>query len=202
MQDLINKALATSLSYPEYRQLLTDLLATGKTTGENHSPFYLQITDLNQHRMERLDRKPRLAPEMTALLQQLKKPYRLLVLTEGWCGDAAQIVPIFQWMAVANPLLDLRIVLRDEHLELIDLFLTDGGRGIPKLLILDAESNALVGEWGPRPAPAQKMALAYKYHPAPKPNYDEYNKALHTWYARDKTLTTQTELLEVLQPLL
>lgn len=201
MRKLIEEALAVSKSYPEYRQLLRDLLAEGKTTGPNQSATYMDAATINQSRMDRLDRKARFLPELETAISLIARPLILLTITEGWCGDAAQIVPLINHMADASDKLEHRLVLRHEHADLIDLFLTDGGRGIPKILFLDAETHDVLGEYGPRPAPAQEMALDFKHKRGPYTDYDEYNKALHTWYARDKTQTAQRELLTVIHQL-
>jgi hypothetical protein len=195
MKELIQKALADSRPYPEYRQFLTELLATGKTTGPNQSELYLKIADLNQSRMDRLDKKPRFIPETEALLSELKGNYTLLVLTEGWCGDAAQIVPFLNHLDEASDKLDLRLILRDEYTELMDNFLTDGGRSIPKVIVLNPDTNEVLGDWGPRPTAAQKLSMDYKYKPEPKEDYEAHHAEVHTWYARDKTKSTQAELV-------
>ena len=112
--------------------------------------------------MDRLDKKSRFTPATEAGLVRLANHYQLLVLTEAWCGDAAQSIPLHNHMAEATDNLDLRLVLRDEHPELMDHFLTDRGRSIPKVIILDADTQEVLGSWGPRPAPAQEMAMDYK----------------------------------------
>lgn len=201
MQQLIERALAASRSYAGYRAHLTDLLADGKTTGPNQTEAYLAAAAINQSRMDRLDRKARFLPELEAALAELPRPYTLLALTEGWCGDAAQILPLFNHLAEASDRLTLRLALRDEHPELIDRFLTDGGRGIPEILFLDPNTKAVVADYGPRPAPAQEMALKFKYRRGSYTDYDEYNKALHTWYARDKTKTVQKEVVKLINGL-
>ncbi|MEL7159410.1 MAG: thioredoxin family protein [Bacteroidota bacterium] len=199
MQQLIDRALEAAYTYPEYRTHLTALLADGKTTGPNQTETYLSAATINQSRMDRLDRKARFTDGMTATLAGLDRSYLLLALTEGWCGDAAQLLPLVNHMAQASDRLELKLVLRDEHPELMDHFLTDGGRGIPKVLFLDPVSRAVLMDWGPRPAPAQEMAMDYKYQRGAIMDYDTYNKALHTWYARDKTLTAQAELVALLK---
>ena len=201
MKDLIEQGLAVSWDYSAYRQHLTDLLEEGKTTGSNQSEFYLKIARLNQSRMKRLDKRTELREELLAAVRGLKKNYKLLVLTEGWCGDAAQILPMINKMVEASPQLEMRLILRDEHLGLMDLFLTDGGRSIPKILFLDPATNEVITTWGPRPAFAQKMALDYKYKPEPKEDYETHHLELHSWYTKDKTLSTQAELTELLNKL-
>ena len=81
----------------------------------------------------------------------------------------------------------------------MDHFLTDGGRSIPKLILLDANTLQVLGDWGPRPAVAQRLSMDYKYKPTPKEDYETHHQELHTWYARNKTLDTQLELIDFLQ---
>lgn len=197
MQTLIRTALAAALPYPAYRDYLTELLALGKTTGPNQDEFYLKIANLNQRRMDRLDRRTELTDALKAAINNLDKPYTLLVLTEGWCGDAAQILPVLNKAAEASDHLKLLLIFRDQHLELMDRYLTDGGRSIPKILVLDAVTAEVITHWGPRPAPAQQISMDYKYQPEPKPDYEEHHLELHAWYTRDKTATIQAELTEL-----
>lgn len=201
MQDLILQALAKSRTYPDYRTFLANLLQEGKTTGPNQSDFFVQFTQLNQSRMDRLDKRDRFVPEMINALDDLEQNILMLVMTEGWCGDAAQIVPLLHHMAKASSKLDLRLILRDEHPDLMDLFLTDGARSIPKVIFLDPSTHQVLGSWGPRPAVAQKMTMDYKHLPEPKPDYDTYQKEMHLWYAKDKTVSTQLELVKALEEL-
>ena len=200
MQDLIHTSLAAARSYADYRLMLTELLEKeGRTTGPDQSEFYIEIAHLNQARMARLDRKPKLTEETSAFLAGLDRELTLLVLTEGWCGDAAQILPVLNWMADATGNLHLYTLLRDEHPALMDEYLTDGARSIPKVIILDTQTKEVLGSWGPRPAPAQQMVMDYKHAPEDeKPAYPDFQKQLHTWYARDKTRTTQGEVVRVL----
>lgn len=201
MQTTIKNALASSVSYPEYRRLVADLVKESKTTGPNQSEFYLDITRLNQSRMDRLDKKARFTPDTEKALAELSPNYTLLVITEAWCGDAAQTVPFFNHLAAAHPKLNLRLVLRDEHPELMDHFLTNDARSIPKVIFLDPVSNVPKGVWGPRPAPAQKMVMDYKNLQPPRPDYQVFTASLHKWYAQDKTRTLQEEVIVLLRQL-
>ena len=194
----LHTALLSARPYPTYRRFLTDLLTgKGRTTGDNQSELYLKIAHLNQARMDRLDRKDRLTDQFRTVLAGLKKNYTLLVLTEGWCGDAAQIVPVLQWLDQASPRVNLVCALRDQNLALMDQYLTNGGRSIPKVLFIEAGTENVLADWGPRPLVAQTMSMAYQRKPAPKEDYETHHLELHKWYARDKTLSTQHELQEV-----
>ena len=199
MPDPLAAALAAARPYPAYRRHLTALLGEGRTTGPNPSEAYLEFARLNEARMDRLDRRPRLRDDLRALLGDLRRGYRLLALSEGWCGDAAQTLPVWQWVAEASPRVTLAVALRDEHPDLMDGYLTDGGRSIPKVLFLDAATDEVLADWGPRPLVAQAMSRAYRRRPEPKPAYEEHQRELHRWYARDKTASTQAEILALLR---
>ncbi|RPD49369.1 thioredoxin family protein [Hymenobacter sediminis] len=189
--------LAGAYTYAAYRRLIDDLQAEGKTTGPNQSEMLTNYTRLNVQRMERLDKKTELLPEVQAALAGIQQDYVWLVLTEGWCGDAAQIVPVLEKVAQAsNGRLTTRYLLRDENLDLMDQYLTNGGRSIPKLVILHADTLTEASQWGPRPSPAQDLFLEMK---AQGVGFEEFAEKLHGWYAKDKTRSTQLELLPLLQ---
>ena len=200
--DLIRAALADARPYANYREHLTELLAEGRTPGPNQGQVYLDAAHINQSRMDRLDRRPRLTDELAGLLAERCGPQSpellFLVLTEGWCGDAAQTVPVMHWVAGAAPAISMALLLRHRHPDLMAHFLTDGAESIPKLIVVNPATHEVLADWGPRPAPAQEIAMRYKRAPEPKPDYDKYQKELHTWYARDKTRTTQAELRALL----
>jgi len=195
LNQALQHALSSARSYPAYRQFLQELLDKGLTTGPNQGDYYLEIAQLNQKRMDRLDKKNRLVPDFQAFLASVKRQYHLLVLSEGWCGDAAQSLPVINWIADSSSNIDLSVVLRDEHTELMDQYLTNGGRSIPKVLFIDKETNKVIADWGPRPLVAQAISLRYQRSSEPKKPYAEHLIDLHGWYARDKTRSTQAELM-------
>ena len=147
--------------------------------------------------MHRLDKTVRVLPELAEAVQHLPQPYLWLIITEGWCGDAAQLVPVFEAVAQASQgQLTTRYLLRDDNPDLIDQYLTGGGRAIPKLLVLHPDTLEEATHWGPRPAPAQELFLRLR---AEGMSHEEFAVQLHTWYAHDKTLTTQQELLALVR---
>ncbi len=205
----INKAILDSaMSYETYRKLIDDLLAENRTTSKApgfNTPAMLEYTKLNVARMNRLDKTGKLTDVTLEKLNQINQAQTWLVITEGWCGDAAQIVPVLQKMATANGNIQLRFILRDENPELMDAFLTQGSRSIPKLILLDPETLEVLGNWGPRPSVAQAMVLAAKEEmenmldkALKAQRYEELKTTLHSWYAQDKTQLIQQELLDVL----
>ncbi|WP_432709376.1 thioredoxin family protein [Pedobacter sp.] len=193
-----NILVKNGLTYQAYRDLVDEKLKTGKTTGEDNSEAMLHYSKMNVHRMSRLDKSIKLTDEFSNVLAGIKNKYNLLVITEGWCGDAAQIVPLFNKIVQAAPAhFQLRLVLRDQYPDLIDQHLTNGGRAIPVLLILD-ENGVLLNKWGPRPALLSPLLADWR-----RENEDMMAVAekLHGWYAKDKTLSTQKELMELFRAL-
>ena len=133
--------------------------------------------------MKRLDKTIQLTEETIAKIKDVKEPQTWLVLTEGWCGDAAQNIPVIHKIAAENPNINFKLVLRDENLELMDAFLTNGGRSIPKLIVLNEEKE-VINTWGPRPTTATQMVADYK---AKNGSLDaEFKENLQVWYNKNK----------------
>ena len=192
----------TTYSFDQYMALTEQLVAEGKTTGPNQSEAFAHYTKMNLQRMRRLNKTTQLTEALQAAVAQVDRPLHFLVLTEAWCGDAAQNIPIMAKMAEANPHIQLEFVLRDENLDLMDQHLTNGGRSIPKMLVNDPETGETLTTWGPRPEPVQKMVLDRKAQPAEEQvPYTEFILQAQKWYNKDKTLTTQAELTEVMAQL-
>lgn len=118
-------------------------------------------------------------------------PRRLLVIAEDWCGDASSTVPILAKLADTVPGLELRILLRDRHPDVMDRYLTNGSRSIPIVIALDAEFREL-GHWGPRPRALQAWVME---HRVTVPKAELYPR-VRQWYARDRGDTTVREVLE------
>lgn len=181
------------MTFPDYFQMLEQLMAENKTTGNDHSSEMLNYAKLNLQRMKRVDKTFHILPELEAVLSGINVHQKWLIITEGWCGDAAQIVPLLHQIAThSEGKIALRLVLRDEHLDLIDQFLTNGGRAIPMLLILDNEGN-LLANWGPRPKEAQDFVMEMKHKNVPK---EDWIVEIHKWYAQNKGVEVQKEIAE------
>lgn len=187
------------LTYAEYRERVDQLLAIGRTTGPDHSEELLHYTKMNVQRMKRVEKTTILTDEVLNAVENVKHSYRFLVISEGWCGDAAQIVPVIDKIVSAAPTkFSLRIVFRDKNISLIDAHLTNGGRAIPVLLILNEENELVFPKWGPRPALLQSLREQWKNEGLDSTKIGEL---LHSWYAKDKTQETQKELAELLRKL-
>ena len=195
MKNIITNGLRKGISYEDYRKMVTDLLAQGKSTGPNQSASLLNYSMLNNQRMHRLDKTVRLSKETMASIKNVKKPMTWLVLTEGWCGDAAQTLPVIHKIASQSDQIDLKIVLRDENEALMNEFLTNGSKSIPKLIVLD-ENHEVVNSWGPRPTEPTQMVAKYKRKHGQLDA--EFKKQLQIWYNKDKGKNTQEDLIKLL----
>jgi hypothetical protein len=120
MKKIIENSLRKTRSYLDYRALVGTLLAEGKSTGPEQSEDLTTYSALNDRRMKRLDKTIKISEETIQEFQKVKQPQTWLVLTEGWCGDAAQSLPILNKIASYTANIDLKIVLRDENLDLMD----------------------------------------------------------------------------------
>ena len=115
---------------------------------------------------------------------------KLLVIAEDWCGDASSTIPIVARFADAVPGVELRVLRRDEHPELMDRYLTNGSRSIPIVIALDERFQEL-GHWGPRPSELQAWVLANR----PTMPKAEIYPHIRRWYARDRGEATLREVL-------
>lgn len=192
-------------TYEAYRQLTDELLAEGKTTGTDHSATMLEYTTINVARMRRWDKRSRLTAETMDALMSLDRSLVWLSITEAWCGDAAHILPVLQQMADAHPNIEHYLILRDEHLNIMDEFLTNGARAIPVTIVIDAETNQILGHWGPRPEVLQEQVMSAKAASLAaddpeekKAIWDQAKIDTQKWYAKDKALSTQNEMLQTL----
>jgi hypothetical protein len=182
--------------YEEYRAMIDDLLEEGKTTGTNHSEAMINYTKMNVHRMNRLDKRLTLTDSLKETLNSIEKNLIWLVLTEAWCGDAAQNIPGIVKMAEQSDHITLKFILRDQHLDIMDEYLTNGGRSIPKLVCLDAETLEEIGAWGPRPGDFQQKAMEWKDDPGI--SKEAWAEKLHKWYADDQGQTLQADFEELI----
>ena len=195
MKKSVEEGLQKAISYTSYRKLISDLIASGKSSGPIQSEDLLNYSKLNDRRMTRLDKTIQLSQETLLGLKKIDKPITWLVLTEGWCGDAAQTLPIINKITKESDLITLKIIFRDEHEELMSHFLTNGGKSIPKLLVLNSENDVL-NTWGPRPNIATKMVQDYKNTHG---QLDAaFKQELQVWYNKNKGVNIQENMVGLL----
>ncbi len=193
----LQQGMPGAMSYREYRESISVLHEKGKTTGPPAFDKYLDYSQMNETRMKRIDKTLVLEEPLKAVLDQLESGQTWLLITASWCGDAGQSVPVIAKMAeYLGDKVNLRLILRDAHAEIMQHYLTDGGNSIPKLIVFSGDNEQLF-TWGPRPAEIQAKVIAYKHEPEPKKPYTAFLEEVQLWYAHDKTQSIQREMIEV-----
>lgn len=196
INDTIANSLKASITYADYRNLVTQLVVAKSTTGNQKSDDLVNYTLLNDKRMKRWDKTVKVSDEIKNKVEHFNKKVTWLVITESWCGDAAHILPVINKVAELNANIDYRIVLRDENDALMNQFLTNGGKAIPKLIMIDNEAKTVVNTFGPRPKVATNLVNTYKAeHGKLTP---EFKEDLQRWYNKDKGQSTIKDLVNLL----
>ena len=197
LQTVEPEELDNTYSYPEYRDHVESRLNDHRSTGENHSEEMLHYSKMNLFRMKRLDRFMELSEPLRQRIASVRRPMEWVVLTEGWCGDAAQTLPCIYKISEQSDRIRLRLVLRDKHPDLIQRFLTNGNsRSIPKLICLDAETREVLGTWGPRPETAQ--SLNEELRSDEDVSVQERAERLHKWYTDNRCREVEQEFLALI----
>ncbi len=126
------------------------------------------------------------------------KALKILVITEPWCGDSTAILPVLQKLFAGHDV-EFRIALRDENPELMDRFLTNGGRAIPVILILD-EKGELLMRFGPRPQKVQAIFEQYRRDiNEGRIERKEVSRKIRNFYSRDRGKAILEEFLPQLK---
>mgnify|MGYP001572785335 FL=1 len=149
-------------SYDEYKELVIAHAQKGTTSGNDQLIERIEATKINAQRMTRIEKQVEIKKEISEAVSKITKNWKWIVIAESWCGDAAQNIPIIAKIASLSPNIKLKIVLRDKNLELMDAYLTNCPRSIPKLICFDSASKEEIGTWGSRPVKIQQMVIDYK----------------------------------------
>ena len=196
IKDILKEGLNNSMSYQDYRSLMGELVKTQATTGVDQSEEMVAYTVLNEQRMKRWDKTIKVSAEAQETIASFKGDVTWLVLAECWCGDAAHVIPVINKVAECSANIHLKLVLRDENDALMQQFLTNGGKSIPKLIMIDNTSGEVLNTFGPRPTVATKLVQDYKTeHGAVT---EELKENLQMWYNKDKGQSTIADLLVLL----
>lgn len=181
-----------TLTWKEYVQLFEEIIQNPAPFAPYDNPAYFNYLKLNYARQNRWLKRGGILPELVELIHSLPEQEWILI-TEPWCGDAAHSNPFIKMMADINPKISLQVVLRDTPPFLIEHYLTNGGKAIPKLIIRDKNDHD-VAVWGPRPEPCQVIFIELKKRNA---DFEEQKVALQNWYNSDNGQTIQQEFLQV-----
>ena len=196
LKNILKESLDNSMSYKDYRSLMAELVDSKSTTGLDQSEEMVAYTVLNEQRMKRWDKTVKVSVAAQEKIARYASDVTWLVLTESWCGDAAHVIPVINKVAELNSHIDLKLVLRDENDALMQQFLTNGGKSIPKLIMIDNTSGAVLDTFGPRPIAATNLVKDYITEHGTVT--DELKENLQMWYNKDKGQSTIADLLLLL----
>lgn len=194
------KTLLKSLglfTYESYLQHFEEWVKNGETSSLNPSQAVIDFTKLNLARTQRIHKTVLISAALKKAAENLQHNYSWIGITEAWCGDSAQSLPVIAEIAKLNPgKIKLYILLRDDNPELMDKYLTNGARAIPKLIAVNETLGKEAFVWGPRPAPAQELLKTWKKNPKEK-SWNVFEQELHGWYAKDKSTSIQGEFINI-----
>jgi len=191
---LISTSIDKAISYNEYRVLTQNHVENASSSGPDQSEAFVNYTKLGHARMRRLDKTVKISEEIIAAVKAVNVKTTWLIISETWCGDAGHALPVINKLADLNDNIELKIVLRDENLELMDQFLTNGGRSIPKLIQVQDEN--VTATWGPRPSTATVMVNEFKA--ANGGLTPAFKESLQGWYNKDKGQTIAGDIATLL----
>ena len=196
---LLTKNQSLGFSYKEYLDLTKQEVETAdpsQLAGEERKRF--EDKKLNLHRMYRIEKHYAVSEELSYFIKQIDNPQTWMIISETWCGDSAQNIPCIFKIAELNPRIDLRIVLRDTNPDIMNLYLTNGTRSIPILVVFDEFGNELL-KWGPRPMAAKQLV-----NDLITQGTDKIVRAqkLHLWYGRNRGKNLELEMTAMLKSMM
>lgn len=184
------------MTYKEYKALFEEIIKSENPPAPYDNEDYMTYTKVNLARMKRWDKTMALDTELVASLQELSEPQHWIIIVEPWCGDAAHLLPFLIRLAQTSPEITYELQLRDSEPFLINSYLTNGGKSIPKLIARDGQGNDLF-TWGPRPEGAQRLMEELK---ATNADFEMVKMELQRWYNENKGKELFEELLGILKP--
>ena len=136
------------------------------------------------------------APEYLARIASTGRLWHLLAVSEDWCGDSVNILPWVDALDAGSPFVELRIIERDQHLDLMDQHLTNGrSRSIPIVILLDDQFVERAW-WGPR---ALAMQQWFETPDAQALSKDARYKELRVRYSRDRGRAILDEITAMIE---
>lgn len=182
------------MDFDEYLSYFEDILSNPDAHEMYKDKEYYDYTKLNYTRMNRWLSKFEPSQEMKSIIDSIQEHQHWIVITEPWCGDAAHSVAQLYKIVKDNEIIDFEIQLRDSAPFLIDDYLTNGTKSIPKLIIRNEVGHDLF-VWGARPQAATELLEKLK---AENRDKEEINTKIQQWYNQDAGAAIQQELIKKL----
>ncbi|MGK9476008.1 thioredoxin family protein [Melioribacter sp. OK-6-Me] len=193
----LEKRPHNGMTYEEYMDNFRNTVEMIKNSLQEIEDPNLNYLLMNFQRSQRIEKNYVVNEELCNAIKKITAPQLWMVLTEYWCGDSAQTLPYINKIAKCSTLIELKILERDKNLDIMDLYLTNGTRSIPKLVAFDYEGNELF-QWGPRPGEAQDLIKQAKENGKSK---EEFMKELHLWYGRNRGKAIEEEFKNIINNL-
>ena len=192
---ITSSILAQTISWSEYYAIAKGYVENEPKPELYQNPKMLRYTAENIQRIDDILKNINIESKLYNALSAVNTDLIWLVLTEPWCGDASQVVPVLYTIASCSEHISFCILQSDAHPKVMDAYLTDGSRSIPKLICLRADTMEEVGTWGPRPSLLQKIVLENKDNP--DLSFGAKVRMVHQWYTDDKTASIQHEFIDL-----
>jgi thiol-disulfide isomerase/thioredoxin len=194
---LVKESINKAVSYKEFRAQVAKHVEDGTSSGPYQSEALSHYTLLNNSRMKRLDKTIKIDDSITEKFQNYKGNQTWIVLTESWCGDAAHSMPVMNKVAEMAENIDFKVLHRDENIELMNEFLTNGSMSIPKLILFDNDTQEVINDWGPSPSTVVKMTNNFKAaHEVLTP---EFKKEIQVWYNQNKGKCVAEDMAKLIE---
>ncbi len=193
IENLLDSIKQAGMDYETFRKLFAAQIEKPDLNNEQEKKYF-ENRKLNWHRTQRLEKTFNPSAELINAVTKIDEPQIWAVITESWCGDSAQVLPIIVKAASLNNNITLQIITRDDNPEIMDRYLTNGSRSIPKLIVFDEDGMEFF-QWGPRPKDA---AILMKELKEKNISGAELYEKLHLWYSKDRGRTFERELTELI----
>ncbi|MBL1280956.1 MAG: thioredoxin family protein [Fluviicola sp.] len=178
------------MNWIEYTSKFASILDGSFAEKPYNNAEYIEYVKLNNSRLNRWDKKLVIPEEALATIEAINEPQTWILIVEHWCGDAANLAPVINKIAESNDNITLDIQLRDSEPFLIEQYLTNGGKSVPKLIVRNSKDEDLF-TWGSRPAECQAMVMRNKDTDM---TAQEKKAAIQVWYNKDKGQSAFNEL--------
>ncbi len=193
LERYIQEGYKDAMNYTQFRGLIDELLLQNKVTGDQQLPELVPYTAMNNQRMNRIEKNYQPGEAISKVMHSINDSYTLLTITEGWCGDSSQIVPVIEKLAALRPNFQSLYILRDANPDIMDQLLTQGTRSIPITVCVENKTGQIKWKYGPRPQLAAEIVAEAK---AAGKSKEEMSEELHLWYGRNRQQAIENELLE------
>ena len=183
-------SLNNPLSFDQYMSQWKDTNALPLTGLDKIERRYRFYSKYNLERQERVEQEWRPSPEFVKAVDSMAGPLSFFFITDDWCIDSAYSLPLLHWISSRRSDIRLQIGLKNDNLQVLDQYLTDGARSIPKLII-ENQAGETVAVWGPQP---EEIRLIRKSLMDNNAEGSVVSGTTIEWYANSGVLEVEKEL--------